>query len=131
MLNLVIIYPVVLQTPGDGQDITSYESNNSLSSGLINIRTSTTENSGHNGASPSIDTNGTPFLRSTSNGHMGIDVNDTSLSVSSNGDVTNSEKCALIEELVQTLRENYEKMPSHLIQYELAKAKAMSVVKFT
>ena len=97
----------------------------------MNVRTSLTENSLHNGASPAIDTNGTAYLRSTSNGHMSIDVNDSNLSVSSNGDMDNSEKSALLEELIQTLRENYERMPSHLLQYELAKAKAMSVVKFT
>ena len=62
---------------------------------------------------------------------MAMEVNESNLSVSSNGDIDNSEKLALIEELLQTLRDNYERMPAHLLQYELAKAKAMSVVKFT
>ena len=71
------------------------------------------------------------YLRSTSNGHVGMDINDSGLSLSSNGDVSLTEKSALIEELIQTLRETYERMPSHLIQYELAKAKSMSVIKYT
>ena len=90
-----------------------------------------TENSVHNGVSSSIDTNGTSYLRTPSNGHMAMEVNESNLSVSSNGDIDNSEKLALIEELLQTMRDNYERMPAHLLQYELAKAKAMSVVKFT
>ena len=97
----------------------------------MNVRTSLTENSLHNGSSPAMDVNGTAYLRSTSNGHMGMDVNDCNLSASSNGDIDNSEKSALLEELMQTLRDNYERMPTHLLQYELAKAKAMSVVKYT
>ena len=103
----------------------------SLVNGGINIRASATENSAYNGASPTIDSNGTAYLRSTSNGHSGIDINDSGLSLSPNGDISITEKSALIEELIQTLRETYERMPSHLIQYELAKAKAMSVIKYT
>ena len=85
----------------------------------------------YNRASPTIDSNGSTYLRSTSNGHVGMDINDSGLSLSSNGDISTSEKSALIEELIQTFRDTYERMPSHLIQYELAKAKAMSVIKFT
>jgi len=117
--------------PGEGNDISPYDGNVSLGNGGINIRASATENSAYNGASPTIDSNGTAYLRSTSNGHSGIDINDSGLSLSSNGDISITEKSALIEELIQTLRETYERMPSHLIQYELAKAKAMSVIKYT
>ena len=68
----------------------------------------------------------TTFIRTISNGHQGVGVSP----VSSNGTVASLEKSVLIEELIQIHRETYDHMPVHLLQYELAKAKALSTLKF-
>ena len=119
------------KVPGDVQDINTFEGSSSSGNGLINVRTSLTENSVLNGSPSPTNANGISFIRSASNGDVGMDITDNGISVSSNGDVLNSEKSVLIEDIVQTLRETYERMPAHLLQYELAKAKALLSVKFT
>ena len=80
-----------------------------------------TENSSQNGVSPVIDTNGTKWDTNGYKRYPGVEASS---------DFDHSEKLALIEELVQTWRDTFERMPTHLLQYELAKAKAMSIVKF-
>ena len=108
-----------------------FEENDSVRNGLVNMQTTFTESSVHNGTSSDVDNPSTSFIRATRNGHVGMDATENALSMSPNEDITSLEKSALVEELVQTLRETYERMPAHLLQYELVKAKAMSVVKFT
>ena len=73
----------------------------------------------------------TAFIRTLNKGLHDVGVAGNGLPISSNGAVTSLEKSVLIEELIQTLRETYDRMPVHLLQYELAKAKALSVLKFT
>ena len=126
-----IVFLVFSKVPGDVQDINTFEGSSSSGNGLINVRTSLTENSVLNGSPSPTNANGISFIRSASNGDVGMDITDNGISVSSNGDVLNSEKSVLIEDIVQTLRETYERMPAHLLQYELAKAKALLSVKFT
>ena len=126
--SLAQIFVVFSKVPGD---INTFEGSSSSGNGLINVRTSLTENSVLNGSPSPTNANGISFIRSASNGDVGMDITDNGISVSSNGDVLNSEKSVLIEDIVQTLRETYERMPAHLLQYELAKAKALLSVKFT
>ena len=80
-----------------------------------------------NGSSTEMANDSTAFVRTISNGHQGVGVP----AVSSNVAATSLEKSVLIEELIQTLRETYGRMPAHLLQYELAKAKALSALTFT
>ena len=62
----------------------------------------------------------------------GLSSNGDNINGSFNGAAdSNDEKAALIEELTHTLRETYERMPAHLLQYELVKAKALSALKFS
>ncbi len=77
-----------------------------------------------NGSSTQIDNDSTAFVRTINNGHQGVGVSAVSSKYL-------EEKTVLIEELIQTLRETYDRMPAHLLQYELAKAKALSALKFT
>ena len=114
--------------PGDANEISSFAGNNAVGNGIL---TAFTESSAHNASSSdNMDNDSASFLRDTSNGHAGLNLSENGLSVSTE-DITSMEKSDLIEELVETLRETYERMPAHLLQYELIKAKAMSAVKFT
>ena len=121
--NLYFVYILYAQEPGDAQDISLYEGNNSINDASTNMHSPLTENSSHNGVSPVIDTNGTKWDTNGYKRYPGVEA-------SSDTDFDHSEKLALIEELVQTWRDTFERMPTHLLQYELAKAKAMSIVKF-
>ena len=115
------------QVPDEQSDINNLSGSSAASNGIVNIRSTFDESLVQNGPTSEMANDSTAFVKTITNGHQGVGVP----AVSSNVAVTSLEKSVLIEELIQTLRETYDRMPAHLLQYELAKAKALSVLKFT